>query len=71
MFGLVIIAALLAGGLGAAIGISSERNNNDATGATVNLTGPGTGTPVHGITPGSLASVAAHVLPSVVVKRRS
>jgi putative serine protease PepD len=65
VFGLVIIAALLAGGVGAAIGIASERHHDTVPGGAVDVSGPAK-TTVHVNAPGSLASVAARVLPSVV-----
>src|SRR3954470_21079893 len=42
VFGLVIVAALLAGGLGAAVGISSERSNNTDSGPIVFASSPPT-----------------------------
>jgi putative serine protease PepD len=66
VFGLVIIIALLAGALGAAIGISSERHHDGTSGPPVDASSLPTAPPLRGAAQGSLASVAARVLPSVV-----
>jgi putative serine protease PepD len=66
VFGLVIITALLAGGLGAAIGITSERDNNGASGTLVFATPTPASTVRVERRPDSLAGIAARVLPSVV-----
>ncbi|MFL6239543.1 MAG: S1C family serine protease [Actinomycetes bacterium] len=69
MFGLVLLVALLAGAVGAAIGITSERHNSNGFG---NSSGPvviSTAAPVKqpaARSSQSLAGIAARTLPSVV-----
>ena len=65
VFALVIIMALLAGGLGAAIGIASSDGDGGGSGPIVFAGTAPTSAPVS-TRGGSLAGVAANVLPSVV-----
>src|SRR5256885_4049440 len=67
VFGLVIVVALLAGALGAALGISSERHHNGTSGPPIDASNlPSTTTPARNGQAGSLAGGAARLLPSLV-----